>query len=144
MSHINSKTLRVYKALAGDVNREMPLATDGTAQKHRCPLAQRTGAHCSTVSQWDRSKHALPEPKLAWLSSDLACHPAAQSAVVGHPDSGQYGEEARIHPNFSHLFSEQARPPLLLPHPSAPSYLTQLIETLNAEIKSCTIHPFYE
>lgn len=110
------------------------------------PLTQCTGAHYSTLSQWDRSKQALSEPKLAWLSYDLAlaCHPAAQSAVVGHSDSGQYGEEAWIHPNFSHFFSEQASPALLFPHPSAPSYLTQLIETLNAEIKSCTIHPFYE
>lgn len=82
--------------------------------------------------------------KIGVITSDLACHPAVQSAVVGHSDSGQYGEEARIHPNFSHLFSEQASPPLPLPHPSAPSYLTQLIETLNVEIKSCTIHPFYE
>lgn len=92
------------------------------------PLTQCSTAHFSTMSQWNRSKHAHSEPKLAWLSSDSVCHPAVRSTVVGHSDSGQYGEKHGFtqislicfHPNFSHLFSEQARPPLPLAHPSAP------------------------
>lgn len=109
------------------------------------PLTQCTRAHFSTVSQWDRSKHAHSEPKLAWLSSDLACHPAVQSTVVGHSDSGQYGEKhgfTRI--SLISQFSERASPPSRWPTLLLPSYLTQLIETLNGGIKSCTIQPFYE
>lgn len=106
------------------------------------PLTQCTRAHFSTVSQWDRSEHALSEPELAWLSSDLACHPAVQSTVVSHSDSGQYREKHGF-TQISLICFQNRLAPSRSPTLPLPSYLTQLIETLNAGIKSCTIQPFY-
>lgn len=108
------------------------------------PLTQCSTAHFSTMSQWDRSKHAHSEPKLAWLSSDSVCHPAVRSTVVGHSDSGQYGEKHGFTQISLICFQSRRGPPSRLPTLLLSSCLTQLIETLNGGIKLCTIQPFYE
>lgn len=83
------------------------------------PLTQCSRAHFSTMSQGDRSKHAHSEPKLAWLSSDLVCHPAVRSTVVGHSDSGQYGEKHGF-TQISLICFQSRGAPLPLAHPSVP------------------------
>lgn len=84
-------------------NRRAPRSVWGLGAETQVGLTQWTRSHFSTVSQWDRRKHMAAEGKLAWLSSDLACHPAAQSPTVGCSGKGQHGAEKRF--GFAQIYS---------------------------------------